>query len=284
MSRSLRCATRSWRYTARFTAVALFALTTAAHGAAIRHSAHMFGGRTAQSDPLVLSLSHGGRAIDHVVLWVDADCDDGDDITYAADAALHGRVDARGRGSAKGVATRDYGDAVGSVAERVAGHFGKTRASGMLAVTVTLVDKATQQPRTTCRSGPVRWTARDRPGTVFAGATDQSDPVVLELSTDRRRVTAFRVTWQSGCSPAGSYAGSEDLAPGSLRDGVFASSVHAARDYDDGSRTTYDYTLDGAVDGHTAHGSFAASVLSLDPLGPTRWACDSGPITWRAST
>src|SRR5205809_7776383 len=117
MSRSPWCAACSWRYIARFTAVALFVLTTSAPLAVARPHGRMFGGQTAQSDPLVLALSRGRRAIDHALLWVDADCDNGDDISYSANAKLRAAVDSKGHVSAKGVATTDYGTAVGSVAE-----------------------------------------------------------------------------------------------------------------------------------------------------------------------
>src|SRR4051812_36765417 len=140
MSRSPWCAACSWRYIARFTAVALFALTTSAPAAVVRPRGRMFGGRTAQSDPFVLALSHSRRAIDHAVLWVDADCDNGDDISYSAVARLRGAVDARGHVRAKAVDARDYGNEGGSAVERLTGRIGATRAAGTLSVTVTLVD------------------------------------------------------------------------------------------------------------------------------------------------
>ena len=120
MSRSPRCAACSWRYIARFTAVALLALTTSVPGAAARPHGRTFGGRTTQSDPFVLALSRG--RIDHAVLWVDADCDDGDDITYSANAALRAAIGSKGRIRAKRVSMRDYGDAIASVSEQLGSH------------------------------------------------------------------------------------------------------------------------------------------------------------------
>ena len=251
--------------------------------------ATIYGGRSAGRDAFV--LRRRGRTLDIVGVWVSGTCDNGDALTYSApisfatqqpsalpegaNVASGNRLSRSGRFSATGAGTADYGTNVGQVTETITGRVGRRSASGTIDLTVVLVDRATQQPFTTCRTGVKRWRARSSPRRVFGGLTSFGHPVVLELRADRRRVRTVLIGWQADCEPPDTFGVPDELVNFPIsRTGRWGDKFTGRFQIEGGAgERTFEYDLSGRIRGSTATGALAVKVTDRNPAGAVTSTC-----------
>jgi hypothetical protein len=115
------------------------------------------------------------------------------------------------------------------------------------------------------------------PGTIFAGTTSDSRPIVLQRSRDGRRVDALWVSFYAACQEAGGgFAIGEELLDFPLRSGVFGDTWTAEPD-----RTISAlYSLRGRVGAVRASGTLRV-VVTVKDEGET---CDTSELSWNASS
>jgi hypothetical protein len=261
----------------------------------------VYGGATAQDDPVALVVSRDHRLVKRVLVHVDLRCADGKGAVWAgaigvrrtrpgavptgANVAFAGPISRTGRVRLRGLGAADYGTAVGAVQETIGARFRGAVASGTLTMTIRLVDKATAAPVTTCRSGVVRWRTVSAPGRVFAGLTGQGRPVVVRVNRAATRVTDLQVSWIADCSAGGAadlgdHLGNFPLGPG----GRFGDDFTASFDLPGGGRTSFAYRIHGAVGRRRASGTFGVTETDTDAAGATVDTCALAPLRWRAGS
>src|SRR5206468_1844293 len=86
------------------------------------------------------------------------------------------------------------------------------RLTGTLALKLTLVDKTTHKPVTTCCKRVTFIAAMD-PGRVFGGKTSDGLPVEVELDELHTRVNVLRIGWSASCTPSGRSLSVGDMLP-----------------------------------------------------------------------
>jgi hypothetical protein len=132
-----------------------------------------------------------------------------------------------------------------------------------------------------CQTVRRRWTARSAPGRIFAGATQQNMPVVIEVADDGATVRRVGVSGWSLCRN-----GVEVPTTGSWRDlaidsaGVFESSRPFAY-RDDGVRYRGHERLHATIEGPTVRGRTSGHWRERRPSGKTL-RCASGVVRFRA--
>ena len=276
-----------------------FAAAAVPSPAAAAAGGRVYGGATAQDDPVALVVSADHRLVRAVLVHVDLRCADGKTAVWAGpipvrqgrprtprpgdNVAFAGAISPSGRVRLRGLGTTDYGSAVGAVRETIDGRFRGAVASGTLSMTIRLADKATAAPVTTCRSGVVRWRAVNAPGRVFAGLTRQGRPIVVRVNRSATRVTDLQVSWIAACSSGGAadlgdHLTNFPLGPG----GRFGDNFTQAFDQAGGGRSAFAYRIHGAVGRRRASGTFAVTETDTDAAGATADTCTLAPTRWSA--
>ena len=290
----------------RIGAVAAAALATMAAGVAPAAASRVYGGQPSSfTDPsqFVLRLSDDGARVDSVVVHLDLRCtprsrlgrrypvalslDNAGGIppalspgryALAAPPVDGGRVTLELRGEARLRATN--GAAVGGrFAAQVSATLSASRASGSVSATQVLRLRSNGRRLGTCTLTD-RWRADRRPGRIFGGRSSQDEPVVFELSRDRRRISHGHFGWFAGCRPSGAYwEPHEEFGWTSFplrRGGGFAGRFT----FDDGDQR-FRYRLSGRVGERQMSGRLRVDVRERTP---GRADCAAGPITWSAQT
>jgi hypothetical protein len=292
---------------ARRTALVVTAAVTGVVGAATPATAsRVYGGQPATfTDPsqLVLRLSDDGARVDGIVVHLDLRCtprsrlgrrypmalsltnEDAIPVTLrpgryalAAPPVAGGRLQLALRGEARQRATN--GAAVGGRFEAdVVATVSDARASGTVRATQVLRLRSTGRRLGTCTLTD-RWRADRRPGRIFAGRSSQDEPVVFELSQDRRRITHGHFGWFARCRPSGTYwEPHEEFGWTSFplrRGGSFAGRFT----FDDGDQR-FRYRLSGRLGRRHMSGRLSVEVRERRP---SQADCAAGPVTWWAST
>jgi hypothetical protein len=271
-------------------AAAALALTAAAPAAAA--PATILGGTLPDDAPFALRLAKDGRTLTSLLAHVRMTCDDGRHMTLSGEDAFASggpaiekgdavfprtRLSKRGVLRADGTASAEFADATGAVTERLRGTVRDGHGRGTLSATMILTDNATGA-RQTCRSGALRWTAFSNPGHIFAGATSDGRPIVLQRSRDGRKVDALWVSYTTPCQNEGGFAVGEELMNFPLRSGAFGDTWTFEPD----KTISVAYTLRGRVGAARASGSLRVQVTVKDDAGATTDTCDSTPLSWSA--
>lgn len=129
-------------------------------------------------------------------------------------------------------------------------------------------------------SASARWRADRDPGRIFAGATTQDEPIVIDLSRDRRRVRHAHVGWHAGCTSGSEYgAAHEELGwtSGLLSPTRAFAFAHRASSF--GALVTT--RLTGRLGAETAAGTFNGRAQYRLPDGDR---CRTGTVRWSAAT
>ena len=260
----------------------------------------VFGGATSGDEAIVVETDRTAKRLrGAVVAWV-APCEDGRRFSDASSlepvAAEPGFtpgaddlvVTRNRRGRFSGTQTTVHRtDAVSIVAElELSGRLRTRRASGTLAATATVVDRASGDVVTTCGSGSQSWSASRSPGRIFGGRTAQDEPVVARLDRKRRRLTDLRVGWETaGCQPPDRYLRlGEHFVDVAVRSRRFGGSFDESYPIEGGGAIAFAYELSGSVARRTLRGRLRVSVNETDAAGATTVTCDSGQVRWKAMT
>jgi hypothetical protein len=122
------------------------------------------------------------------------------------------------------------------------------------------------------------WTAVRRPGVVFAGATTQHEPIVLELAADHRAVRLW-AGWEIPCGDDPIWTG-YDAFGGRLFGIGPDGTVRASYEEGIGGRTRHVVDLEGAVAGERIAGwLFLQRITSGGGF-----ICDTGRVGWDVVT
>ncbi len=248
-------------------------------------------------DQLVLALNNSGTAVSKLTFHLDVSC--GTDFE-SIDAGTTQKVDAvpdRMIGGAhylvggKIAAGKLSGTIVG--ADRVndtswelmnvalTGTVSKTKAAGKMAVKLVRTDETSGAILAQCAQ-TIRWSALRNPHVVYAGATSQDEPIVLELKTDRKHVSHAHVAWYASCKAGGAWIDPHDefdlqsfaLSP----TGAFSRTYR----FNLGQGSSEIERFAGRVGATRAAGTFQSDVTLSGTAGVD--TCSSGKVSWTVST
>lgn len=262
-------------------------------------AARIYGGQPTPATPaqLVLALSNSGTSVTKITFHLGVSCGEAfnnvdSGTTQSVDAVpdqmaggahyLVGAKVAGGRltGTIVG-ADRVDGSTWALMNVELTGTVSKTKASGSMAVKLVHADEATGAERAQC-SRTFRWSAIRNPGLLYAGATSQDEPVVVELKQGRRQVSHAHVSWYAPCSAGGGWVDAHDefdLRPFTLsRSGAFSRSYG----FDLGRGTTEIERFAGRVGSTKASGTFQGDVTIKGAAGNN--TCATGKVSWTAAT
>ena len=259
----------------------------------------VFGGSTAAAEPIALTADAKAKRLRSVTVVYEAKCSDGEVFPFTAQLSASSATSGFGDGTTKLRMSRNkrgrfagsnialLGDDTHSATAKLKlkGRLRSGSAKGTLSATVLIVDMTSGQV-ITCRTGATNWRASRSPGRVYAGATDQGEPVVVRLDSARTKVSEMLIGWESStCQPEGFIRVGDGVADLPITDGHFGDSF--SRSFtDDSGAATLDYVVDGTIDlaGRSATGTFQVKVTGKDAAGATTLSCDTGVVTWRATT
>ncbi len=262
-------------------------------------AARIYGGqpKTGVPDEVVLALSNSGTAITRVTFHLDVSCGtDFESVDFGTTQAVDAIPDQLVGGAhylvgGKVAAGRLSGTIVG--ADRVnattwelmnvvlGGTVSKTKAGGTMAVRLIRTDESSGAILTQC-DRTIRWSALRNPGVVYAGATSQNEPIVLELKTDRRHVSHVHVAWFAPCNAGGGWVAPHDefdLQPFALsRTGAFSRTYR----FNLGQGSSEIERFAGRVSRTKAAGTFQSDVTIAGTDASD--SCATGKLSWTAST
>jgi hypothetical protein len=260
----------------------------------------VFGGSTSAGDAIVIGADKKAKALRSAVVSWTAACDDGRRLPVAFPLKpvraepgfepgfrqLATSHNGRGRFAGTQVGAFDMGDHAGAMTAKYGGRLTARRASGTLAATVTIVEKAGGTTVATCRTGTVRWSATRSPGRVFAGSTAQDHPVVVRLDAKRRTVDDLLIGWESAtCKPDTLFVSASETFGGfPLSGGRFGDAFDRFYTPEGGGEGKVGYDVAGRVTRTRVSGTLRVNVSETDAAGALRGACDSGSVCWSAVT
>jgi hypothetical protein len=280
-------------------AAALVTMLAAAPGALAANA--VYGGSTSGGEAIVVNADKARKRLRTAVVAWKADCGDGP--YFATGSALTASKTSPGftpdpgellmsrngkrRFAGMQHGAVDLGDSIGAVEVRLEGRLGAKAASGTLSAKVAIIDKATGNQQQTCTTGRMRWKAARSPGRVYAGRTSQDQPFVARLDARRKRITDLLVSWDSSsCRPEGFVHYGESLSNfGLASTGRFADSWDDTEQGADGNAARITYAVAGRVARRgAARGTLRIGVTWTDAAGATTRSCDSGAVSWKATT
>jgi hypothetical protein len=284
----LRCAT----------ALGALALALAAAPSASA-AGSVFGGATRGDEPIVLVGDRTAKKLKSAVIATESKCSDGMYMPFSANVTAAkaeagfdaGSADllmsrnAKGRFSGLAARTYDLGDSVALVGTALRGKLKGKRASGSISTDVSIVDRQSGNETASCHSGRIAWSATRSPGRVYGGSTSQEEPVVVRLDAKRKKVSDVLASWETAsCTPENFLRFPDRFTNFPLHAGRFGDSFDQTYDGPDGGKRTYAYTVDGKVSRRSTTGTLHVGVTQSDAAGATTLACDSGNVTWKATT
>lgn len=262
-------------------------------------AARVYGGQPTPGAPaqFVLSLSDSGTAVTKITFHAGVSCgeaftsvDSGttqtvqappDQMLSGAHYLVGGRVSGgRLTGTILGADRVNAGTwALMNIV--LSGTVTKTKASGTMAAKFVHSDEATGAEIAQC-SRTSRWSAQRDPGVVYAGATSQDEPVVVELKKGRRQISHAHVSWYAPCAGGGAWIDPHDefdLRPFALsRTGTFSRSYA----FNLGRGTAEVERFAGRVGPTKAGGTFQSDVTIAGTA--TNTTCGTGRVSWTAAT
>jgi hypothetical protein len=262
---------------------------------------NVYGGTTSAGEAIVLRADKSGATLKSAVIGWRADCSDGGDFpgyteltaTDAQPGFSPGYRDllmsrnAKGRFAGTQIGGGGDGTTVMTLSVDVTGKLAPARASGTLHAVVKSMDVATGATAFSCDTGLLRYTASRAPGAIFGGRTSQEEPVVVRVDRKRHVVSDLIATWRtSTCTPDASFSFPDGFSGLKLKGtGGFGGTY--ADDYPLAGGTGkrhFAYALSGHVLKTKATGSLRVTFNDADASGAQTMACDSGGITFKATT
>jgi hypothetical protein len=279
--------------------VTVACLLAAGAAAQTASAARVYGGQPSDTESqaqLVLSLSNDGTKLTKVTFHVNAACGEEfstldfgtplmvdetpDSFKNGEHYLVNGRV-ANGRISGRILGYDTIGDTtVEFMTLTISGTVGSTRASGRIQVLYVRRNATTGDVVSQC-SKNVAWRSVRDPGHVYAGATSQGEPVVVELTSNRKRVSHTHMGWYANCTQGGyiDVAHDEfDLRPFALSPtGAFQRRYAAT--FPDG---TLIQRFRGRVGATRASGTYQGTFTSSGQAATD--TCRTGVVSWSAAT
>lgn len=260
----------------------------------------VFGGSTAGGEAIVLKTDAKAKKLRSAVIGWRAECADGQVFSLGIELTVvessagftpnHDELvvtrNAKGSFAGTQVAVLNLGEQMAPLSVELSGKMRSGRASGRLRATVSVVERATGAEVTTCESGSLKWSASRDAGRIFGGKTNQDEPVVVRLDRKRKRVADLMVAWHSTtCEPPelGLRFG-ESWSGFAIRARRFSETFEEPFTTDDGGRIVYAYDTAGSVSRRSVSGTLRVTVTQTDAAGAPTMSCDSGAVSWRAST
>jgi hypothetical protein len=260
----------------------------------------VFGGSTSGGEAIVLYTNKAAKKLSSAVIAWRAKCADGQGLpetsqvtpTTTSPGFSPGAEDlvvsrnAKGRFSGTQLFGLNFDNASAAVTVTLTGRLGAKAATGTLSAEATILDNATGNTVTTCRTGRLRWKASRAPGRIYGGKTSQGAPFVAKVDAKRKRVTDVLVSWEtSSCTPDGYIRYPEQLGNFPLAStGRFGDTWDDTVKDPDGGMTHYGYKLAGRLARSSARGTLQVAVTAADAAGATTMSCDSGGVSWKATT
>lgn len=280
-------------------AIATAAAAAVAPAPALAKNA-VYGGSTSKGAAIVITADKTAKKLKSAVVSWRAECDDGRGFPIGvplkpvvADPGftpgfreLETSRNGKGRFAGTQLGGLDMGDHVAALTASYSGKLSAKRASGAIDATITVIEKASRNVVTTCRTGSLRWSATRSPGRVFGGSTAQDLPIVVRLDAKRRTVADLLYNWESAtCKPDDVYINAnEDFSSFPLANGRFGDAFDQSYTPDGGGEGKASYDITGRIARTRASGSVRVNVTETDPAGAVTLACDSGTIPWEAVT
>jgi hypothetical protein len=154
-------------------------------------------------------------------------------------------------------------------------------ARGRVAVEFIRIDTETGATVAQCAKN-LPWKALRNPGVVYGGKTSQDEPVVVELTRDRKRVSHAHLGWWANCQDGSGWTEAHDefdLQPFKLTPSGAFSKVFS---FDFGGGSSEVERFAGKVGVKKASGTFQANVtIAGESLTNT---CETGKVSWKAVT
>jgi hypothetical protein len=261
----------------------------------------VYGGTTSAGEPIVLKADASGKALKSAVIGWRAKCSDGGyfpgstelTATNAEPGFAPGYRDllmsrnAKGRFAGTQIGGGGTGTMLMTMTVDLTGKLGAARASGTLHGLVKARDTATGATAFTCDTGLVRYSAARAPGTIYGGRSSQEEPVVVRVDRRRRAISDLLVTWSSStCTPDASFTFPDGFQGLKLKStGAFAGRYAPVYTLSDGSGTRhFAYDVSGRVSKTKVSGALRVTFNDTDAAGAQTLACDSGGITFKATT
>lgn len=276
------------------------AVATVALAATPAHASQIYAGQPSGASPFqfVMGLSNDGKRVTQFTFHFDVLCStdfnsvDWGDANIVADmpeqAAFGEHYMVAPRIAGKKLSGTFFGfDRVGDTTiERmtatITGALKPGSARGKVAVNFVRSDQTTGDITAQCARS-FKWKALRTPGVVYGGRTSQDEPVVLELTADRKHVSHAHLGWYATCAQQDiwwSAAHDEfDLKPFPLSSSGAFSKTYSL-DYGDG--TTELERFAGKVSRKKASGTFRADISVPTDTGSN--PCTSGAVSWRVVT
>ena len=244
---------------------------------------------------LVLTLANSGKQVTGLTFHADVSCptdfrsvDFGsalvvDDIPGSLQSGAHYLVSPKISGkkfTGTLVGIDIFGDTIESMNATLNGTISSGKASGQVAL--KFVDSSLETGALTAQcSKTIAWKALRNPGIVYGGRTSQDEPVVVELSANRKQFNHAHLSWWGDCQVSGAWTDPHDefdLNPiGLSRSGAFSRTYR----FNLGQASFIVERFAGKVGAKSASGTFRGDVTVGGDAPDT---CSSGAVSWKAAT
>lgn len=258
----------------------------------------IYGGTTVSGPgPIVIVGDPTRQHVRSLVVGLDVEC--GDERYWDAErlAVVAGTRGAAGQlGTSRNSGGRFAGETVTDVMRKdgstatiritVSGQIGRENALGTLSGKVLAI-QGVPQPASRCPTKRYSWRARRDPGRIYGGASSQGEPVVLELSNDRKSVKNLYVTWHvPACRPVADWRLPDALSDFPIKHGAFGDSFEQRYRFSKNRRLIFEYDIAGrmASTRSSARGSFKVRLGALFYDLPALVVCETGTLTWSTVT
>jgi hypothetical protein len=276
--------------------VAVTALFGVFLGSAPSASGSVYAGKTAQHDPIVITVSNDGKRVQKIAVDWEAACGSGNEYRFGgvltASAKTPGPIlpgqnfllksaVTKGKLNATSIGSATLGaDLSGAVQQNVRGKFNKSFAYGTWRGRVTVLD-AGGTIKDSCDTGTVRWAATHGPA-YYGGLTTQGEPVVVEVTTDGAEVDYFGIGWGASCSDGSFFHIGDELGDFPLRSsGVFGDNWSSDFPYPDGTgEVSLSWSVKGTMRRARGSGTFSVHRAESDATGATTSTCDTQTVKW----
>lgn len=247
--------------------------------------AAIYGGATSSDAPFVLKLTRNGKRIDKVGFRTRLQCASGDAFSQGAylTPQKH-KVGRTGKFRLALLGTADAGNGQAMAASAgVTGRLRPGKATGTIQLHIDFVNVQDGSKVDSCDSDTERWSAKAARGRIYGGATSANEPVVVELSRNRRAITDMRIAWGAPCAN-GTFSAIDDLTDFPIDpSGQFGDAFPVEGDLGGGEHARIDFDVKGRIGKRKASGLLHMTVAVSAPTGETN-TCDSGAISWSAVT
>jgi hypothetical protein len=245
--------------------------------AAAATSAVTLGGVSHQGQPVVADVSRNRRTIVLNAAYV-APCaagSSGSSTTKFAPAT----VKKNGRYSIARTIRMRFDDGYTLVESyKAKGRVTKRGATGSLSITdVWYTPQGAHED--TCATGAQSYRLFDA-GT-FAGTTDSGDPVVLEHSPGRDRITSMLIPWTAECRSGNRMWGTASVAGPVAATGAFGGTLTQDVDLGDGRTAHQTQVLDGSMLARRVVGTWNVTASVVDANQTETDSCNSGVVSFK---